>query len=440
MYYESDTVELKRTYTKDVIKEIIAFLNTRGGDIFIGVKDDGSVVGVEDIDATISQLSNAIHDNIQPDAKIFIRLHLVEDNVICVSVHEGNHKPYYLKGKGLRPEGVYVRLGRSSVPSSEMAIKQMIIASMNTNYEDLVSVDQNLTFDAANEFFSVNKLPISESDYRRLGIYDDQNRFTNLARIISDQSKHSVKVAVFLGDDDFRFQDRKDFTGSVFQIMKDVLHYIDFSNHLNAHVVKYQREEQYSYNTEVLREGLINALIHRDYAYSGAIHVSIYRNRIEIVSLGGLVFGLSMEEIELGVSQCRNPNLAQLFYRVKFIEAYGTGMKKILRDYPELSLSQIIHASTNGFKLILWNHNIINPIFHDAVKYDVTKEENLPYKTLTKEEKEVLTYVEKKKIVSRGEIEELLSIGQTKAGLLLKGLVDKGHLNRSGKGKNIRYY
>ena len=106
-------------------------------------------------------------------------------------------------------------------------------------------------------------------------------------------------------------------------MLKDTLQYLDLNNHLHSEIVEYQRVEHKDYNKEVIREGLLNAIIHRDYSFSGSILISVYKNRIEITSLGGLVYGLSFSDIGAGISQSRNPGLANVFYRLNVGQTKG---------------------------------------------------------------------------------------------------------------------
>ena len=437
MYIESETVELKREYTRDIIKEIIAFLNTQGGTIYIGVDDNGNVLGLDEIDKVMSQLSSAIHDSIRPDAKVFIGIDIVEGNVIRVMVKEGSVKPYYIQGKGLRPEGVYVRLGSSSIPSSEAGIKQMIIASTNVSFELMSCSNQELTFSTAGQVFRENNLSFKLSDYKKLNIIDENNRFTNVGLLLSDQCKHTVKIAVFGEEDEFDFIDRREFKGSVFNVLKDTLQYLNLNNHLHSEIIEYQRVEQIDYKKEIIREGLLNAIIHRDYSFSGSILISVYKNRIEITTLGGLVYGLSFSDIGAGISQSRNPSLANIFYRLKYIEAHGTGIRKIRHDYKEFELSKLIQITDNTFKLILWNKNHMKK-FSDKNKNEVREDKGV-YNTLSLEEIEIFRLFDTTSSISRNDVQNSLNIGQTKAGLLLSGMLQKGYLIREGKGKRTVY-
>ena len=118
MQYENERMEFKSQLTDDIYKEVIAFTNTDGGVIYIGIDDQGNVTGIDNVDETYTRLTNGIRDAIQPDVTMFVRYVLQENKVIRIEVGEGSYKPYYLKGKGLKPAGVYVRQGATSVQAS----------------------------------------------------------------------------------------------------------------------------------------------------------------------------------------------------------------------------------------------------------------------------------------------------------------------------------
>lgn len=437
MFVESETVELKREYTKDIIKEIIAFLNTKGGYIYVGIGDNGEVIGVSEIDKVMNQLSGSIHDSIRPDANVFINIKILDSDIICIKVKEGSVKPYYIQGKGLRSEGVYVRLGSASVPSSEVGIKQMIIASTNVSFELTPCSQQNLVFSTAKKVFEENHLTLDDSDYRTLNIVDENNRYTTIGMLMSDQCEHTIKVAVFGDENEFDFIDRQEFRGSVFTVLKDTLQYLELNNHLHSEIIEYQRIEHKDYSKEIIREGLLNAMIHRDYSYSGSILISVYRNRIEVTSLGGLVYGLSINDIGAGISQSRNPGLANVFYRLKYIEAYGTGIRKICSEYKELDLTKLVQITDNTFKLILWNKNYAEKT--NVKKRVIVREEQSSYNGDNLEDIKILKLFNEVSTISRSDVQNELEVGQTKAGLLLSSLLHKGILIREGKGKRTVY-
>ena len=341
MLYENENTEFKSALTGDIYKEVIAFANNGGGVIYIGVDDNGNEIGVADVDETYTRLTNGIRDAISPDVTVFCKYSLNENNVIKIEISEGARKPYYLKSKGIKPSGVYVRQGASSVPASEDQIRLMIKMSDGDSFEGIRSLNQELTFVSAKQAFEKYGVEFSENKYRVLGITTDSNDlYTNLGLLLSDQCKHSIKAAVFADEDNTSFLDSKEFTGSILRQLDDAYSYLMLNNRNNAEFKGLERVEHYSYPQEALREALLNALVHRDYAFSGSIIININESQIEFISLGGLLPGLSAEDIQNGISQPRNPKLAEVFHRLRLIESYGTG------SLPQIPLSSFSRTET----------------------------------------------------------------------------------------------
>ena len=354
-YIESEELELKVRYTTEIKKEIVAFLNSNGGTLVIGVDDNGKVVGVENAKDIIERISLMIHEAIKPDPSLICSAGEYEEEgktVVKVAIGRGVRKPYYIYEKGLKPSGVYLRINNTSQQASEYAIRQMIIASEDRSFEALPSVEQDLTFEYLESTF---KRAETELKHKTLGLIDADGNYTNLALLLSDQCPFSIKAAVFDSDDKSRFLDRKEFEGSLIRQADEAYEYLCLNNKTRGEYNGLLREDKTEYNRLVLREGLLNAIIHRDYSLNGSILISIYKNRMEYVSVGGLISGMTYEDMMLGVSRSRNEKLANVFFKLKYVEAYGTGIEKIQGDYEHTGLAPRFEISDNGFLLVLPN-------------------------------------------------------------------------------------
>lgn len=137
MQYESERIEYKSQMIDDIYKEVIAFANTDGGVIYIGIDDKGNLTGIDNVDETYTRLTNGIRDAIAPDVTMFVRYILQDNKVIQIEVGEGSYKPYYLKSKGMKPNGIYVRQGASSVQASPAQIRKMIKDSDGDVFEEM---------------------------------------------------------------------------------------------------------------------------------------------------------------------------------------------------------------------------------------------------------------------------------------------------------------
>ena len=359
-FQESETLELKEIVVEDIKKEIIAFANSAGGTLYVGVADDGNIVGVENPDMVIQQISNMVRDSIKPDITMFTRYaakNVEGKQIVAVEIQRGTERPYYLAKKGLRPEGVYVRQGTSSVPATSTAIRRMIKDTDGDSFEAMRSLEQNLTFQATEKEFALRDLAFGISQMKTLGILNTDGIYTNLGLLLSEQCAHTVKAAVFEGINQSIFRDRQEFTGSLLQQMNEVYEYIDRRNQVHSTFDKLRRIDTRDYPEVAIREALLNSLVHRDYSFSASTLISVYDDRIEFTSIGGLPAGVSLDDIMLGLSVCRNPKLANVFYRLELIEAYGTDMKKIMGAYENSNKKPVIETTDNAFKIILPNLN-----------------------------------------------------------------------------------
>ena len=427
MLYENENTEFKSALTGDIYKEVIAFANNGGGVIYIGVDDNGNEIGVADVDETYTRLTNGIRDAISPDVTVFCKYSLNENNVIKIEISEGARKPYYLKSKGIKPSGVYVRQGASSVPASEDQIRLMIKMSDGDSFEGIRSLNQELTFVSAKQAFEKYGVAFSENKYRVLGITTDSNDlYTNLGLLLSDQCKHSIKAAVFADEDNTSFLDSKEFTGSILRQLDDAYSYLMLNNRNNAEFKGLERVEHYSYPQEALREALLNALVHRDYAFSGSIIININESQIEFISLGGLLPGLSAEDIQNGISQPRNPKLAEVFHRLRLIESYGTGIRRIFTLYRDCEKKPEIIVTPNTFKLILPNRNY----------YSTDKSEE---KALNDQQRTILQHIERNGAITEETVQKLLGVKRTRAYVILKEMRDSGLIEVQGRGQNKKY-
>ena len=348
VFRESETVELKEAVTDEIKKEIIAFANCDGGRLYIGVQDDGTVVGLDDPDHVSLQISNMVRDSIKPDVTMFLHYETIEEDgreIIAVDVQRGTDRPYYLIKKGMQPAGVYVRQGYSAVPATDTAIRRMIKETDGDCFESLRCLNQELTFEAAKKEFQLRNIDFDSAKMRTLKLIDRDDLYTNLALLLSDQCSHKIKAAVFQGTDQTVFKNRREFTGSLLKQMNEVYDFIDFHNQTRATIRKLLRTDVRDYPQIAVREALLNLLVHREYSFSASALISIFTDRIEFVSIGGLVPGIDLEDIMVGISVCRNQNLANVFYRLQLIEADGTGISKIMKAYEGMKEKPLIETT-----------------------------------------------------------------------------------------------
>ena len=375
---QNSIVESRQKYriteivVNDIRKEIIAFANCNGGKLYIGVQDDGTVVGLDDPDSVALQISNMVRDAIKPDLTMFLHYETLEEDgkkVVAVSIQRGTERPYYIAKKGLRPEGVYVRQGYSSVPATDSAIRQMIKETDGDHFEEMRSLNQELTFEDAQKEFELRDIEFGSQQMQTLKMIDKEGIYSNLGLLLSDQCVHTIKVAVFQGKDQ-----------------------------------------------------------------------EVFKDRIEFVSVGGLVPGMELEDIMVGLSVCRNQNLTNVFYCLKLIEAYGTGMRKIIKAYKTQEAQPVIESTKNAFKIILPNINMESEE-KKILSEQITLKKQLEEKTekLQNRESEILEYIKMNGEITREDAEELLGTSASTTLRILKKMVEDDILLKQGKARNAKY-
>ncbi len=433
MQYESERIEYKSQMIEDLYREVIAFANSNGGVIYIGIDDQGNLTGIDNVDETYTRITNGIRDAIAPDVTMFVRYILQDNKVIQIEVGEGSYKPYYLKSKGMKPNGVYVRHGASSVQASPDQIRKMIKESDGDNFEASRCMEQELTFHAAETAFKQYGVEFSVEKYRALGITKN-DVFTNLALLLSDQCHHTIKVAVFKDEFCTEFRDSKEFGGSVFKQFEDVVNYLALCNKTVSTIKGLVRTDKQDYPNEVIREALLNALVHRDYSFSGSIIINVNDSKMEFISLGGLLPGLSTEDIRIGVSQPRNKKLAEVFHRLRLIESYGTGIRRIFKLYENCPVQPSIEATTNAFRIVLPNMNAT-----DTANEDTPATTGKSTVAITPQMKTVMDYLAKYDEMTDEDLQELLNIKNTRAYQIARQMHENELIDIIGRGASKKY-
>jgi ATP-dependent DNA helicase RecG len=294
-------------------------------------------------------------------------------------------------------------------------------------FEELRSMEQELTFSFCAKTFKEYGVDFGEEKFNVLGISSRTlGLYTNLGLLLSDQCTHSIKVAVFADEQNTVFRDRKEFAGSVFEQMEEAFTYLQLCNQNRSIIDGLKRTDHWDYPKDAIREALINALIHRDYSFSGSIIINVNDRCIEFISIGGLLPRLLPEDIRNGISQLRNRNLAAVFHRLNFIESYGTGIRRIFALYEGCPEMPDITVTANSFKITLPNMN--NAKEPNPSRYLITPQMQL-----------LLGYISKNQDITETELQQLLGIGRTRLYTLAKQMEYAGLIKVSGRGEGKRY-
>jgi len=412
---ESRELELKSTITNTFLKTVSAFSNYNTGKIIFGVDDTGQIIGLENIEELCLDLENKINDNISPKPD-FRFIKDTKKNIITLIVEEGFNKPYLYKGKA------YKRNDTSTVEVDKVELNRLTLLGLNQYYEELKARKQDLEFKVLKKELE-EKLSLkdfSKDILKTLNLYDDKNGYNNAAELFADKNNFAgVDIAKF-GKNIDEILDRNLFINmsiiSQFQKTLEVFNrYYKYEQILGS-----ERIEKELIPEKAFRETIANALIHRTWDVNSNIRISMYEDKIEISSPGGLPSGISEKEYLNGqISQLRNPILANIFFRLKYIEMFGTGIRRINESYKDYSVKPAFEIFENSIKITL-------PIITTRL-------------FLTTDEKIVMDILEKGAILSSSEILKMTELKKDKLNRLLKKLIQKNYIDVIGNGRGTKY-
>lgn len=417
MAKETKVLEFKAEISKSFLKTVSAFSNYNGGTILFGVNDSGEPIGIDDPTQGCLDIENRINDSIRPQPDY--SLSIIESGmVIALEVKPGNNPPYLYQGKA------YKRNDTSTIETDNFEVRRLILKGENKDYEELPSADQNLKFEVLEkELKEKAKIQTFDSDVlKTLNLYSEKSGYNNAAAILSDNSRFpGIDVAKF-GETINIFIKRKTFENqSIIKSYYDTLElYRDFFQY--EEVDGAIRKMVETIPEEAFREALANAILHRTWDVNAHIRVSMYDDRIDIVSAGGLPDGINENEyLEGKFSVLRNPILANVFHRLELVEKFGTGIRRIFRAYEESQSKPMFEFSDNHIQVTL-------PILKKQL--DLSKDEMKVYELLSKN-----TYKQMSEILSSPSME----FSKSKVTELLKKLQDKGIVEIEGRGRGTKY-
>ena len=413
---ESKELELKSTITNTFLKTVSAFSNYNTGKIIFGIDDNGKIIGLENIEELCLDLENKINDNISPKPD-FRFIKDTKKNIITLIVEEGLNKPYLYKGKA------YKRNDTSTVEVDKVELNRLTLLGLNQYYEELKARKQDLEFKVLKKELE-EKLSLknfSKDVLKTLNLYDDKNAYNNAAELFADKNSFSgIDIAKF-GKSINEILDRNLFVNisiiSQFQKTLEVFNrYYKYEQILGSERIKKELIPE-----KAFRETIANALIHRTWDVNSNIRISMYEDKIEVSSPGGLPSGISEKEYLNGqIFQLRNPILANIFFRLKYIEMFGTGIRRINESYKDYAVKPDFEIFENSIKITL-------PIITTKL-------------FLTTDEKIVMDILEKGAILSSGEILQMTEFKKDKLNRLLKKLIQKNYIDVIGNGRGTRYF
>ena len=409
-------LEIKKP--KSWLKSVSAFSNGIGGTLFFGISDDRKPIGLSDVQKDAEAISRLIKERITPLPQ-FILKPLQEDgkNLLALEVSPGRSTPYYYKADGVME--AYIRVGNESVIAPDYIVNELILKGTNQSFDTLtteaVKKDYSFTLLEAT-YLERTGLRFEPSDYVSFGLADKNGFLTNAGKLMTDQ--HTVynsrmfctrwngleKGSIF--DDAL---DDKEYEGNLIYLLKSGSEFIR-----NNSKVRFVKEAQYrvdkpDYAERAVTEALVNALIHRDYIVLGSeVHIDMFDDRVEITSPGGMFGGGSIQEYDIYSirSMRRNPVIADLFHRMKYMERRGSGLRKIVSETEKLpgyteAYKPEFSSTATDFRVILKNvnynlegdtHQVTHQVTHQDIELSTMSKQILAFCTTPKSKKELAVF------------------------------------------------
>ena len=352
---ETNRIENKEQLNEDFEQEVTAFLNYReGGTIYVGIRKNGQVVGIEDVDLTQLQIKDRIKNNIQPSTLGLFDV-IVETidgkEVIKIVISSGTEKPYYLRKKGRTPEGCYVRVGSSKERMTERMIDDMYARRIKNTLKEIDSPRQELTFNQLKIYYEEHGLKLNDNFLQNLDLLTSEGKYNYNAFLLADENNVSIKLVKYLGTNKMDLVENQEYGyRCLITATQKILDRLDTENTVYAKIEYKGRKEVEKIDSKALKEAVINAIVHNDYSYGNSPIIELYSDRIEITSAGGLPQELSQEEFLEGVTAPRNKELIRVFKDVDLIENIGSGVLRILDAYDKSCFKFMDHFLRVSFK------------------------------------------------------------------------------------------
>ena len=339
MLYETNRIEYKEKLTSDLEQEVVAFLNSEGGDVFLGIRKDGSVTGISDPDDIQLKIADRLRNNIRPNILGLFNIFAEkrnEKNVIIINLASGTEKPYCIKQKGYSEAGCFIRVGSSSPPMMQEMIDRLLAKRHPLSLANVPSRRQDLEFDQLKLYYGLKKKPLNENFVRSLDFLNSDGKFNMVAFLFADNNNISVRIGKYSGTDKGELIEREDFNDCcLITAMKKVIDRLDIENKTQTYKRPMNtRIDKPLVDEEVLHETIINAFAHNDYSRNfDTPIIQIYSDRFEIMSFGGLVDGMTPEKFYSGTSMPRNREIMRVFKDLQYVEQLGNGIPKIVQKY-----------------------------------------------------------------------------------------------------------
>lgn len=426
---EDERTEFKAILNDKLEKEVVSFLNTDGGNIYIGVKDNGEIIGInDDLDKIQLDIKNRIRSNIEPmTLGLFdIKVKSYDDKkYIHLTIAGGNARPYYIKKFGMTPKGCFKRIGSAAEPIDEKQIEKLYASRVRNSLLNMKSPRNDLKFSQLKIYYEEMGFTINDNFLELLDLVDKDGNYNYLAYLLADNNSIPICVGTFKGTDKMDLIEYEDYGNcSLVKACKMVIEKFKLINNTYANITYAERQETSKFDEKLVREAIINAFVHNEWVTENPPKFEIYSDHISIVSTGGLPYNATKEDFYKGHSKPVHPELMRIFKDLDLVENMGTGIRKILRMY-----GKDIFEFSDNFIVVSFKYN------ENEVSTNPVSETFEPNET----QKYILKLIGENSTITILEIASELCIGRTTVKRNIKELMENKMITRTGSNRNGKW-
>ena len=416
--------EFKVKLTDKFEEEVISFLNTNGGNIYIGVNDKGDIVGINgNIDLLQRTIKDRIKDNIMPSTLGLYDVVVLEEKnkkYIKIIIARGSDDPYYIKGMGMTPDSCFIRVGSSIQSMPYDMINNRVNKRTRTSLRNIVSPKQDLTFSQLKIYYEEKGFNINNNFLKQLDLYTDDGKYNYNAYLLADNNTISIRFGKYEGTNAVDLIENEDFGNcSIVKATKNILNKIEIENRIFTKIEYPERKEIKMYDFAAVREAVVNAIVHNDWSNEYAPKFEMFSDRLVISSNGGIQPSTTKEEFLEGYSLPKNKELMKVFNDLDLVEQMGTGIIRILQSYDKKSFE--------------FFPNFIRVTF--PFNKDKFREETEELTELTETQKSIINIMLDSPTITQETLSKLLGVNIRTVQRNIKTLIEKGLIERTGATK-----
>lgn len=446
-YAESECLELKRQPPNklQIIKTAVGFCNTRGGKIIIGVDDDQNIIGLSQTEIynileTFDQaIFSACHPHIVP--RLYVRTY-EDKSIIVMEIFEGMSKPYFIHAEGV-DNGTYIRLGRHTRRATSNIIQELKWQSNGVDFEKLPKYEatiEDINIKSVSDFL--------KNRQNKAEVIIDEQIIKSYSIVTLEQGKiyPSILGLLLFGKDPQQFLSEAmiicshfrgtsgrdslatiDCQGTLFNQIKQAMHFIEQRLNKKFTITKLKRFEQLEIPKIAIREALLNMILHRNYYINAPSKIAIYDDRVEFFSPGKFPGPIDKDNIKSGITYLRNPSIAKILREANYIEKLGSGFITIFDSCNALGIKEpeVIEGSSY-VKCIIYRE--LASVSEDHLQLSVEKENA---KILSMFSADISFTIQ--------EVADFLAVSRPTAVRKMNRLIASGLIERLGSTRNVRY-